>query len=144
MAAGSTEYLAYFAFLIPVFSAVRLAKFNIDERQTNSFIGLPTPANAIFWAFSITSSFSYVVDTTIDPLIVVGLTIFFSWLLISNFPMFSLKFKHYKWRGNRLRYYFLAGSIFLLFLLGINGLAASILWYIILSFLSFISEKRRA
>jgi len=144
VATNSSAYLAYIAFLIPVFSALRLAKFNIDERQTSSFIGLPTPANAIFWAFSITSSFSYVLETTIDPLIIVALTIFFSWLLVSNFPMFSLKFKHYKWRGNRLRYYLLAGSILLIILLGINGLAASILWYIILAFLSLISEKRRA
>ncbi|MDD4921319.1 MAG: CDP-diacylglycerol--serine O-phosphatidyltransferase [Bacteroidales bacterium] len=141
---NNSEYLAYFAFLIPVFSALRLANFNLDERQATSFIGLPTPANALFWAFGIAGSFDYILDTTFDPFIIVTVTIFFSWLLVSNLPMFSLKFKHYKWRGNRLRYYFLAGCIALMLFLGISGLSACILWYIGLSFLSFISEKRRA
>lgn len=143
-ATNSSTFLAYFAVLIPVFSALRLAIFNLDDRQTTSFIGLPTPANALFWAFSIASSFEYILDTTFDPMFVVALTIFFSWLLVSNLPMFSLKFKHYRWRGNRLRYYFLAGCIFLLIFLGINGISACILWYITLSLLSFISEKRQA
>lgn len=141
---GRSEYLAYLAFLIPVFSALRLAIFNIDERQATSFIGLPTPANALFWAFGIAGSFEYVLDTTFDPMIVVAVTIFFSWLLVSNLPMFSLKFKHYKWRGNRLRYYFIAGCIVLLIMLGITGLSACILWYIGLSLLSVLSPKKRA
>jgi len=140
---GRSEYLAYLAFLIPVFSALRLAIFNLDERQTTSFIGLPTPANALFWAFGIAGSFEYVLDTTFDPMIVVAVTIFFSWLLVSNLPMFSLKFKHYKWMGNRLRYYFIAGCIVLLIMLGIKGLSACILWYIGLSLLSVLSPKKR-
>lgn len=143
-ATDNSESLAYFAFLIPVFSALRLAKFNIDERQTTSFIGLPTPANALFWAFGIAGSFEYVLDTTFDPLIVIAVTIFFSWLLVSNIPMFSLKFKHYKWQGNRKRYYFLAGCIILLILFGLPGVSACILWYIGLSTLFSISEKKRA
>lgn len=141
---GRSEYLAYLAFLIPVFSALRLAIFNLDERQATSFIGLPTPANALFWAFGIAGSFEYVLDTTFDPMIVVAVTIFFSWLLVSNLPMFSLKFKHYKWMGNRLRYYFIAGCIVLLIMLGITGLSACILWYIGLSLLSVLSPKKRA
>jgi len=143
-ATDNSEYLAYFAFLIPVFSALRLAKFNIDERQTSTFIGLPTPANALFWAFGISSSFEYLLDTTLDPLVVVFVTIIFSWLLISNLPMFALKFKHYKWMGNRLRYYFLAGCLLFIILLGISGLSACIIWYIALSVFSFRFEKRRA
>ena len=141
---GRSEYLTYLAFLIPVFSALRLAIFNLDERQATSFIGLPTPANALFWAFGIAGSFEYVLDTTFDPMIVVAATIFFSWLLVSNLPMFSLKFKHYKWRGNRLRYYFIAGCIVLLIMLGITGLSACILWYIGLSLLSVLSIKKRS
>jgi CDP-diacylglycerol---serine O-phosphatidyltransferase len=144
IATDSSVYLAYFGLLIPVFSALRLANFNLDERQSTSFIGLPTPANALFWAFSIAGSFEYFLETTFDPMILVGITIFFSWLLISRLPMFSLKFKHYRWIGNRLRYYFLAGCIALLILLGINGVSACILWYISLSLLSFLYGKRRA
>lgn len=141
---NGSPYLAYLAFLIPVFSALRLAKFNIDERQTSSFIGLPTPANAIFWAFGIASSFTWALDTTIDPLIVVAGIGLFSWLLVCNLPMFALKFKHYGWKGNRLRYYFLAGCIILLIVLGMNGLSACILWYICLSLFTSISDKKRA
>jgi CDP-diacylglycerol---serine O-phosphatidyltransferase len=144
LATNSSIYLPYLAFLIPVFSALRLAKFNIDERQASSFIGLPTPANAIFWAFGIAGFFNDILDTSFDPLIVIAVVIVFSWLLVSNLPMFSLKFKHYKWRGNRLRYYFLAGCLVLLLLLGIKGLSACIIWYIGLSLLSFIPEKKRA
>ena len=144
LATNSSEYLAYFAFLIPVFSALRLAKFNIDERQTSSFIGLPTPASAIFWAFGIAGSFDYILNAPFDPLLIVAVTIFFSWLMVSNIPMFSLKFKHYKWIGNRLRFYFLAGCVALLIILGFNGLSACILWYICLSLGVFFSQKRRA
>jgi CDP-diacylglycerol---serine O-phosphatidyltransferase len=144
LATNSSIYLAYLAFLIPVFSALRLAKFNIDERQATSFIGLPTPANAIFWAFGIAGFFNDIFDTNFDPLIVIAVDLFSSWLLVSNLPMFSLKFKHYKWRGNRLRYYFLSGCLVLLLLLGIKGLSACIIWYIGLSLLSFIPEKKRA
>jgi CDP-diacylglycerol---serine O-phosphatidyltransferase len=133
LSSGSPVFLAWFAFLIPVFSALRLAIFNLDERQTASFIGLPTPANALFWAFGIGGSFEYFLDYAFDPLILVAGVILFSWLLISNIPMFSLKFKHYGWKGNRRRYYFLAGCVILLILLGITGISACILWYILLS-----------
>jgi len=140
----NSEYLAYLAFLIPVFSALRLAKFNIDDRQTTSFIGLPTPANAIFWAFGISSNFTYALNTLIDPLIVFAGIIIFSWLLISNIPMFALKFKNYAWKGNRIRYYFLAGCVGLIALTGLAGLSACILWYIFLSTINARFDKRSA
>jgi len=144
LSTNNPQFLAYFAFLIPVFSALRLANFNLDERQTSSFIGLPTPANAIFWAFGIGSSFEYLLDATIDPKIVVAFILLFSWLLVSGVPMFSLKFKNYKWLGNRLRYYFLAGCVLLLILLGLPGLSACILWYISLSLFALFSDRKRA
>lgn len=140
----SSEYLAYLSFLLPVFSALRLAKFNIDERQETSFIGLPTPANAVFWAFGIGSNFTYALDTIIDPLIIAAGIIIFSWLLISTIPMFSLKFKHYGWKGNRIRYYFLVGCIALLILSGLAGLSACILWYIFLSLINVRFVKKSA
>jgi CDP-diacylglycerol---serine O-phosphatidyltransferase len=130
---GNSPLLAWAGFLIPVFSALRLAKFNIDERQTSSFIGLPTPANALFWAFGIGSAFNFFLDYTFDPILLVIGVALFCWLLVSNLPMFSLKFKSFGWKGNRLRYYFLAGCILLIILLGFSGISACIVWYIILS-----------
>jgi CDP-diacylglycerol---serine O-phosphatidyltransferase len=130
---GSSSLLAWSGFLIPVFSALRLAKFNLDERQTSSFIGLPTPANALFWAFGIGNAFDFFLDYTFDPILVaIGVAVF-CWLLVSNIPMFSLKFKSFGWKGNRLRYYFLTGCIILITVLGLSGISACIVWYILLS-----------
>ena len=142
--ANGSEYLAYLAFLIPVFSALRLAKFNLDERQTTSFIGLPVPANALFWAFGIGSSFNYLLDTISSPLLVVIAILIASWLLVSPISMFSLKFKHYKWVGNRLRYFFLASCLFLLIILGKSGISACVLWYILLSLFSNRALRKTA
>lgn len=141
---GSPAWLGWFGFLLPVFSALRLAKFNLDERQTSSFLGLPTPANALFWAFGIGSSFNFFLSYTFDPIILVIGILVFSALLVLEIPMFALKFKHYRWVGNRLRYYFLMGCIVLLALLNVNGISACIVWYILLSVLNFGFVKKGA
>lgn len=138
----SPTWFAWFGFLIPVFSALRLAKFNLDERQTSSFLGLPTPANALFWAFGIGSSFNFFLSYTFDPIILVIGILIFSALLVLEIPMFSLKFKNFQWKGNRLRYYFLMGCIILLILLNIKGISACVLWYILLSVLNFGFVKK--
>ena len=122
------------ALLIPVFSALRLAKFNIDTRQTTSFIGLPVPANALFW-IGICQAGLQIEDKACGYAIVC-LVILFSFLLISEIPMFSLKFKNLKLKENYLRYLILiAAAIFLIFF-GLAGLAATIGLYIILSLLT--------
>lgn len=139
---GSPTWLAWTGFLIPVFSALRLAKFNLDERQTSTFLGLPTPANALFWAFGIGSSFNFFLSYSFDPIILVAGVLLFSALLVLEIPMFSLKFKHFGWMGNRLRYYFLLGCIVLLALLRINGIAPCIVWYILLSMLNYGFVKK--
>jgi len=144
MSTGSPTWFAWFGFLIPVFSALRLAKFNLDERQTSSFLGLPTPANALFWAFGIGSSFNFFLSYTFDPIILVIGILIFSALLVLEIPMFSLKFKNFKWVGNRLRYYFLIGCIILLVLLHVNGISPCIVWYILLSVLNFGFVKKEA
>lgn len=141
---GSPSWLAWTAFLLPVFSALRLAKFNLDERQTTSFLGLPTPANALFWAFGVGSSFNFFLNYNFDPIVLVFGICLFSALLVLEIPMFSLKFKHFKWVGNRLRYYFLMGCIVLLALLGVNGISTCIVWYILLSVLNFGFVKKGA
>lgn len=129
---GVKEYIPYLAFLIAVFSGLRLAKFNVDERQTSSFIGLPTPANALFWGALIVGGYDFLLAhfNVIYLLIAVCL---FSWLLIAETPMFSLKFKNLSWKDNKISFIFLIVCAPLLIFLGISGFAAIIAWYIILS-----------
>ena len=123
--------LPFAAFLLAIFAAIRLAKFNIDTRQTNSFLGLPVPASGIFWAAFIPS---IVVYTQNNPVlwisIVLCLLIVFCFLMASEIPMFSLKFKHIRWKGNEWPYSLIILSVLILFLsyqsgvflLGISGI----------------------
>ena len=125
--------IPYLAFIMAAFSALRLAKFNLDERQTLGFIGLPTPANALFWG-SLLVGMGEEIATRPDAgcLILAGVLIS-SYLLVSEIPMFALKFKSWGWQGNEVKYIFLLTCIPLLLLLEVSGLAAIIAWYVILS-----------
>ena len=131
----AARYVPYLALVIPVFSGLRLAKFNIDERQTTSFIGMPVPAHALFWA-----SYGYTVSSAmpVDSLgFIVGtivMAFLFSFLLVSEMPMFSLKVKSLKWKGNELRYILVAGAVIFVALFGVLGIAGTIILYIALSF----------
>jgi len=129
---GMREYIPYLAFIIAVFSALRLAKFNIDERQTSSFIGMPTPANALFWGALIVGGKDFIL-TNCNVIGILVLIIVFSLLLVSEIPMFSLKFKNLSWKDNKTSFIFLIISIPLLIFLGISGFAAVIVWYTLLS-----------
>ena len=130
-------YLPYLAFIIPAFSALRLAKFNVDERQTTSFIGLNTPANALFWISIIYSTQQLAAQNVILYIVVVlllvGLT---SYLLIAEIPMFSLKINSVRWKGNESRYILIASSILFIALWGFLGVSGAILLYILLSIIS--------
>ena len=128
--------MPFVAFLLVAFSALRLAKFNVDERQTSSFIGLPTPANALFWGALVIGSHDAIVEQPYGWVLVLGLVLLFSWLLVAEIPMFSLKFKNLSWESNRIVYIFLLVSLALLIVWGLNGLSAVIGWYIILSILT--------
>lgn len=134
------DYLPYYAFLIAVFSAVRLAKFNIDTRQKTTFIGLPTPANALFWASLVAGFGDWITELNAGWLFMIGLITLFSYLLVSNIPMFSLKFKSLRWRSNKIRYIFLMCSIPML-TLGIGAAVAIIAWYLILSTALYIRKN---
>ncbi|MDR0231223.1 MAG: CDP-diacylglycerol--serine O-phosphatidyltransferase [Dysgonamonadaceae bacterium] len=128
--------VALLAFLIPIFSALRLAKFNVDERQTSSFIGLPVPANALFWG-----SLIYTLPgVDIFPqykIIGVALGIFlFSYLMVSEIPMFSLKPKNYGWKGNESRYILIATAIALFAIFNLSGISLTIVIYILMSLLA--------
>lgn len=144
--AGSySNYLPFVAFLIPIFSAIRLAKFNIDTRQSNSFIGVPTPANAILICSLplITSFQPSIWDINVIPLIenpwfLTGLTLLMSYLLVAELPLFALKFKNFGWADNKIRYSFLITSLLMLMLFQFIAIPFIIFLYVILSVLNTI------
>ncbi|MCI5579903.1 MAG: CDP-diacylglycerol--serine O-phosphatidyltransferase [Phocaeicola plebeius] len=129
-------WLPYSAFLIAVFSGLRLAKFNIDTRQTSSFIGMPTPANALFWGSLVVGQHDFLVSPSFNALYLLLLVVVMSWLLVAEIPMFSLKFKDLSWSHNRVSYLFLLVCFPLLIVFRLSGLAAVIVWYIVLSLLT--------
>lgn len=129
-------FFPYLAFLISVFSALRLAKFNNDTRQTSSFVGLPVPANALFWASLVAGAHDFLITDNFNPLYLLILVCIFSWLLVSEIPMFSLKFKNLSWKSNKISFIFLIVCIPFLAFLGICSFAAIIVWYILLSLIT--------
>lgn len=137
------EYLPYIAFIMAAFSALRLAKFNLDERQTTSFIGLPTPANALFWASLIVGYQDEIIASlSFAKFIIIIMVLICSYILIAEIPMFSLKFKHYGWKGNEIRYIFLMTSLVLIIIFFEKALAIAIAWYVLLSVISNAFSKK--
>ena len=128
--------IPYFAFVMAAFSALRLAKFNLDERQTSSFIGLPTPANALFWGALIVGSSPYLEANSFAYVVLLFMICVSCWILVAEIPMFALKFKHWGWKGNEVKYIFLISCVPILLFFGISGLAVIIAWYVTLSILS--------
>lgn len=133
--------IPYLAFLIAVFSACRLAKFNVDTRQTNTFIGLPTPANALFWSSLVTGAGHWIFNLNAGWVLVSGLILISSYLLVSEIPMFSLKFKNFSWRCNKTRYIFLVVALPMLFL-GYLAPVVIITWYLLLSIVLYLRGTR--
>ena len=152
--AGIGIALHFVGFLIPIFAALRLAKFNIDTRQTNSFLGLPVPANALFWGALIpTLNYKFlggdlslkfadfhtpIVDGILGNgwgimILVIGFVIILSLLMVSELPMFSLKFKSYGWKGNEMPYILIILTVVLVFFFHLFGISLCILAYILMS-----------
>ena len=128
--------IPYLAFIMAAFSALRLAKFNLDERQALGFIGLPTPANALFWGSLLVGLGEEIATLPYAGYLILAGVLISSYLLVSEIPMFALKFKTWGWKGNEVKYIFLLTCIPLLLLLEVSGLAAIIAWYVILSVVS--------
>lgn len=127
-------WIACGGFLIAAFSALRLAKFNIDERQTEEFRGLPTPACALFFvSLPMLAPMVGGSDWLLHPALLLALTAAFSALLVCDMPMFSLKFKTFGLEKNRLRYVFLFLSVILIIWLRMAAPAVIILLYIVIS-----------
>lgn len=131
-----------FAMVIPIFSAVRLARFNHDSRQTSSFIGLPTPANAIFFvglSYGIASeSFSFINNVYA----LLGISIGMAMLLVADIPMFALKFKRGSWAGYSIQIIFLTLSLISLLIFKWPGLSLIILIFILLSIIQNLFIKK--
>jgi len=129
--------VSYGAFLIAVLSALRLANFNIDTRQSESFIGLPVPANAMMIAaFPLMGRYQPQFDSIWQNDIAMGIMIAFSFLLVSEIPLFALKFKSFAWADNKIKYIFLGLSALLLLFLQFAALPIIVGLYIVFSLLS--------
>ncbi len=143
----ANDWISYLPMLIALFSVFRLAKFNVDTRQTDRFIGVPTPANAMLWA-----SFPFILhfqpeiwgfQTQIfaHSVFLLILVVLMSMLLVAEIPLLALKFKHFHLQGNQVRYTFLGISVFLLAFLKFVAVPFIIFCYILLSFFENASAK---
>lgn len=109
--------IPFLAFIMAAFSGLRLAKFNLDQRQTTSFIGLPVPANALFWGALIYSNPGWM-NSAFSWFMILIMAFVSSWLMVSEIPMFALKFKHWGWKGNEIRYGFIILAVVLMACMG--------------------------
>lgn len=140
---GDASFLPYFAFLIAAFSALRLAKFNLDTRQTDTFIGLPTPANALFWSSLVLNAREWLLATPHTEWLIMGGVLLSCWWLLAEIPMLALKFKSYGWKGNKLRYGFILLSALLLLWFGWTGFWLVIVAYAVLSLAANLKHSEK-
>jgi len=168
------KFLPYAAFLITLFSALRLAKFNNDTRQSDSFIGVPTPANSILicsvpliikqistegWTIypppstglplqqlgeQLVPYHAQLIDSIVSNIwVLLGIVVIMSYLLISEIPLFALKFKSFKWKGNEIRYSFLGVAVIMIVLLKYIALPLVIVLYVLLSIANNLVSRNR-
>jgi CDP-diacylglycerol---serine O-phosphatidyltransferase len=128
----TSSYIIYAAFLIAIFSAIRLAIFNVDETQHDSFKGLPTPANAVFLS-ALPLQTGWVAGALNNVYTLAIITLVFSLLLVSRIDLFALKFKTFRWQDNQLRFVFLLITIVLVSVFTVAAIPWIILLYIGLS-----------
>lgn len=137
-------WLIALTLMIPVCGALRLARFNIDDRQATSFIGLPIPSNAIFWiGYSawLMQSVTFPISATylwLTAVLVPGVAL----MMVSGIPMFSLKFSNVALRDNTLRYLQVAGTALLLIIFHVPGAALAIVLYAFLSVIDNLSRNK--
>lgn len=138
-ASGTSEILPFFGFTIAAFSALRLAIFNVDTRQSDSFIGLNTPANTLFIS-SLPLLPMSVVPWLFQPMVLIIITFVFSLLLVSPLHFFAFKFKNYSWADNKVRFTFLLVSVLLIFALKTSAIPLIILSYIGVSLFNHLAK----
>ena len=140
-------YLAYAGLLIPLFSAYRLAKFNIDTRQSDQLIGLPTPANALLISFLpllMIPEGNAIAEILLKPYVLITLCAIQSYLMVAELPMIALKFKSFGWKGNEWRYLLLLLSAVVVLLIKQKAVPFIIILYVVLSLIQnmFNQEKQ--
>lgn len=143
-------YLPYVAFIIAAFSGLRLAKFNLDERQTTSFIGVPTPANALFWGSLIVFNPFWLTGYNWSIFIVLALIFLTSFLLVCEMPLFALKFKQWTYKGNEIKYGFAGLTLIILAISiiegGVEGFLSGwwmvIVAYVLISGIIYLKERK--
>lgn len=137
--------LQFLPFVVTVFSAIRLAKFNIDTRQSSSFIGLPTPANTLFVVslplilINEPGRFDAVI---LNPYFLFAISFFLSWLLVAEIPLFALKFKNFGWSDNRYQYILLVLALVLFPLFLFAAIPLILLSYVLLSIIQNKLNKK--
>lgn len=149
---ASIKYLPFFGLFLPFMAMFRLAKFNLDTRQTDSFIGVPTPLMTFFftffplilwidfqtWKFN-EGIFFYIFNSYF----LVGVIVVMGFLLVAELPLFALKFKHMKWKGNEIRYVFLLTSAILIPTLLVWSIPIIVFLQLILSVIDNIYSKKK-
>ncbi len=134
----------YLPFLIIIFSAVRLANFNIDTRQSDSFIGVPTPANAIFISslpFIIQQDHYGIAALLQHPYFLTLFPLLSAYMLVAELPLLALKFKNFGWKGNEFRFVLIASSVLSVALFQYLGIAIAIILYILISIIYNLTHK---
>jgi len=140
-------FLPFIGLLIPLAAAFRLANFNIDERQSDSFIGLPTPALSLFiLSLPLILNYSdnqFFIDLIHNKYVLIVITGLGTYLLNAEIPLFSLKFKNYTWGQNKIKYIFLFLCLLMLILLKTVAIPLIIILYVLLSVIENIKQKNK-
>ncbi|CAL2102950.1 CDP-diacylglycerol--serine O-phosphatidyltransferase [Tenacibaculum sp. 190130A14a] len=141
----SGSNLPYLGLLLTLAACYRLAKFNLDERQSDSFIGVPTPAMSLF-VISLPliveyTDYHFIVELIQNKYFLIGVTLFFSFIMNSEIPLFSLKFKNFGLKDNLIKYIFLVLSIVLLVVIKVAAIPTIILLYIVISLIQNMTKK---
>ena len=141
LASGTETFklLGYFPFIVTVFSALRLAKFNTDTRQSVSFLGMPTPAVTIFitgLALNLEYDRFNITPYLLNSYVIAGISMILSFLLVSEIPLFAMKFRSFDWSRNKPQYLMLGISIILLAALQYAAIPLLIVFYLILSLIN--------
>jgi CDP-diacylglycerol--serine O-phosphatidyltransferase len=133
-------FVPYLGFFITLASCYRLAKFNIDTRQTDSFIGLPTPANALVIMsipmIQYSNDYEGLTSVLYNPYLLLFITAISSYILNAEIPLFSLKIKEFTWAKYKMQILFLIGSLFSFSLLGFVAIPLIIISYVLVSVIS--------
>jgi CDP-diacylglycerol--serine O-phosphatidyltransferase len=144
-ASSEVSALKYIGLLLTLGACYRLAKFNIDTRQSDSFIGLPTPAMCLFVIvlplIQINTGFEFIRNLMGNPFFLIAITLLLTLLMNAELPLFSLKFKNYKLQNNLLKYFFLATSFLMLLLGQYSAIPLVILLYVVLSVVGNLRTK---